>query len=116
MSRTSSIIWFALILIFLLPTAAGRVLLDVAGGLIFILLALPILLTGIGWLGWRFLQSQLIQCEFCGASIMKDSDKCSACGSTLAFQKQSKEASINNSIPASSATIDITAQDPEEEI
>ena len=54
MNRTYFLLWFALISIILLPTAAGRILLDVAGGLIFVLFAIPILLTGVGWIGWRF--------------------------------------------------------------
>ena len=39
-------------MLLLLPTAAGRVLLDLAGGLLITLLALPIVLGGLGvdWL------------------------------------------------------------------
>ena len=117
MNRTYFLLWFALISIILLPTAAGRLLLDVAGGLIFILFAIPILLTGVGWVGWRFLQSKMIKCEFCGASIMNNTIQCPICGSSQSIQKQNQESTstIKNSIPASSATIDITARDAGEE-
>ncbi|WP_320666578.1 hypothetical protein [Prochlorococcus sp. MIT 1307] len=113
MTRLPPLLWFALIVLILLPSTAGRFLLDLAGGLILTLLALPLLLTGAGWLGWRFLQSKLIQCEFCGASIIKDSILCPACGEELSKGNQGNKKifSVDNSIPASSATIDITAQD-----
>lgn len=52
MPRSSSLLWIGLLLLILLPTAAGRVLLDVAGGLLLVLLALPLILGGAGWLGW----------------------------------------------------------------
>ena len=115
MNRPSPLIWLTLIMILLVPTAAGRFLLDLAGGLILILLALPLLLGGAGWLGWRFLQSQLMQCEICGASILSSSDQCPVCATNLSSQKKSRTDSsisnINNSIPASAATIDITPKD-----
>ena len=113
MSRLNPLLWFALIMIFLVPTAAGRFLVDLAGGLILTLLALPLLLTGVGWIGWRILQTRLIKCNFCGASVLKNSMLCPVCGSNLAVDEQSNESSSleNKSIPASSATIDITAKD-----
>ena len=85
---------------------------DLAGGLVLTLLAIPLLLTGAGWIGWRILQSRLIKCEFCGASLIRDSNSmiCPACGSNLSSTKASKS-EIDNSIPASSATVDITAQE-----
>ncbi len=112
MSRPSYLLWLALIMIFLLPTAAGRFLLDLAGGLLLALLALPILITGVGWLGWRFIQSRMVKCEVCGTNIFSESLECPACGSSLFEQKQKEDSiSSNNSIPASAATIDITAKD-----
>ena len=113
MRKPFSILLLPLILICLLPTAAGRFILDLAGGLAIALLALPLLLTGIGWLGWKYLQSRLIKCEFCGASIISNSDQCPACGSNLSMQEQSKgtTSQVKKSIPASSAIIDVTAKD-----
>jgi len=112
MTRLPPLLWFGLIAIFLLPTAAGRFMIDLAGGLVITLLAIPLLLTGVGWIGWRILQSRLIKCEFCGASLIQNSNSiiCPACGSNLSSTKASKP-EIDNSVPASSATIDITAKD-----
>ena len=112
MTRLPPLLWFALISIFLLPTAAGRFMIDLAGGLVLTLLAIPLLLTGVGWIGWRILQSRVIKCESCGASLIRDSNSiiCPACGSKLSSTKASKS-EIDNSIPASSATIDITAKE-----
>ncbi len=111
MIRSSPLLWIALILIALLPTAAGRLLLDIAGGLMLAALVIPILLTGAGWLGWRYLQSRMVQCEFCGTNIFTDAIQCPVCGSILSKDKQKKSASYNETLPASSATIDITPKD-----
>ena len=54
MNRSTFLLWSSLLLLLLLlPTAAGRVLLDLAGGLVVVLLALPLLLTGLGWIDGR---------------------------------------------------------------
>ena len=116
MNRPTPLIWLALIMIFLLPTAAGRFLIDLAGGFILILLTIPVLIGGAGWLGWRFLQSRLIKCEVCGASILNSSEQCPICASNITSQQKpnnevSKFKTNTSSIPASSATIDITAKD-----
>ena len=112
MSRSSALLWFALVLILLLPTAAGRIFLDIAGGLMFALIALPIVITGVGWIGWQLLKSRLIQCEVCGASIINNSAQCPICGSVTSTKEKSQGSSpISNSIPASSATIDISAEE-----
>ncbi len=106
MNRSSTFLWIALILIVLLPTAAGRIFLDLASGLMLVLLALPIFLTGIGWIGWRFLKSRIRQCEFCGANIINNSLQCPICGSMMSNKEVNQESStINNSIPASSIRI-----------
>ncbi len=113
MARPSPLIWLILILIFLLPTALGRFLLDVAGSLMLVLLALPFLIAGAGWIGWRILQSRLTKCAVCGASIFTDTAQCPVCGSQVSNDKQSKGIGdqSDSSIPASSATIDITPKD-----
>ena len=108
------LLWVALFLILLLPSAAGRVLLDVAGGLMILFLALPILITGAGWVGWRLIQARMVTCESCGASSFINSDQCPICGSTsLAKNTNQKVASKEQSLstPASSATIDVSAED-----
>ena len=82
MTRTSSLIWLTLVLILLLPTTAGRFLLDLAGGLMLAFFTLPLIIAGIGWVGWRVFQSKLVTCEVCGATSMKTSPACPICGSS----------------------------------
>ena len=60
------LVWIAVLALLLLPTAAGRLLLDVAGGLILVVLALPVILGGVGWIGWKLLQSRMRTCPACG--------------------------------------------------
>ena len=115
MSRASPLIWLAIVLFFLLPTAAGRFLLDIAGGLMIFVFTLPILLSGLGWVGWKLIKSRLNNCENCGASFMDNEiSQCPICGSPYSKIKTSKkESSSNNTnnVPASSATIDIKAEE-----
>jgi len=115
MTRPSPLLWLALVLIFLVPTAAGRVLIDLAGGLALLIILFPLLLGGVGWIGWRILKSRMVTCEACGVSLFSGSMECPLCGSKISSKDGSgnEATDINNSIPASSATIDVIAKDPE---
>jgi len=96
MNRPPTLLWFAVLLLLLLPTAAGRVLLDLVGGLALVLLAVPLLLTGLGWIGWKVLQSRMVSCPACGTPMPVDS---------------SGAAPSDPAVPASDVTIDVTAQE-----
>ena len=110
MNRSTFLLWSSLLLlILLLPTAAGRVLLDLAGGLVVVLLALPLLLTGLGWIGWKLLQSRMVPCPACGAVSFGRQDRCGVCGAEL--QDHGSNASADPMVPASEVTIDVSAQD-----
>ena len=113
MARPSPLIWLALLLILLLPTAAGRILLDLAGGLMLVALVLPFLLAGFGWLGWRVLQSRMVTCQACGLRTFGSSGQCPVCGAGLADTSELGDFKDDGGIstPASAATIDITAED-----
>ena len=89
MNRPPAIVWLVL-LVLLLPTAAGRILLDVVGGVALVLVAVPLILTGLGWIGWKLLQMQAENTQ----------------RSTVGPRTES-------SAPASEVTIDVTAQDVE---
>ena len=47
MNRPSPLLWLGLLLLVLLPSAAGRVLLDLIGGLMLAVVAIPLVLTGL---------------------------------------------------------------------
>ncbi|MGC6483688.1 MAG: hypothetical protein ACON4T_09030 [Synechococcus sp.] len=109
------LVWFAVLALLLLPTAAGRVLLDVAGGLILVLLAVPLLLGGVGWIGWRLLQSRMCTCSACGTVNVATNGNCQMCGAELSKTASGPSASSfnsaeDNTVPASDATIDISAE------
>ena len=110
MNRPPALLWFAVLLLLLLPTAAGRVLLDLVGGLALVLLAVPLLLTGLGWIGWKVLQSRMVSCPACGTSSLKGVAVCPACGTPMPVD-QSAPATSNPAVPASDVTIDVTAQE-----
>ena len=113
MGRFPPLLWVLLIALLLLPTAAGRILLDLAGGLLITLFALPVVLGGLGWIGWKVLQSRVTTCEACGLSTMTTDAQCPACGSLLPAKNSggSTAKAVDDSLPASDVTIDIKAED-----
>ncbi|KGG13282.1 MULTISPECIES: hypothetical protein [Prochlorococcus] len=109
MNKSAGLLPIAIILLFLLPTPAGKFLFDLAGSLILLSLFIPILLTIIGWIGWKVIKSRMIQCNSCGTTYPSNLYQCPICGS-----EQVNEISDNNketNSPASSATIDIEAEE-----
>ena len=113
MGRLPPLLWLLLVGLLPLPTAAGRLLLDLAGGLVITLLALPVVLGGLGWIGWKVLQTRVRTCEACGLSTMTTDVQCPACGSPLPPKKSggSTTKAVDDSLPASDVTIDIKAED-----
>ncbi len=67
----------------LLPTAAGRLLLDVIGGLTLTLLLLPLLIGGAALIGWQILRRRLRTCPSCGLASL-GMEVCPACGTSMA--------------------------------
>lgn len=66
----------------LVPTSAGRLLLDVIGGLTLTLLLLPLLAGGVALIGWQLLRRRLRTCPSCGFASL-GTDVCPACGSSF---------------------------------
>ena len=110
MNRPPAVLWIAVVLLLLVPTAAGRLLLDLAGGLLIALLALPLILSGLGWIGWKVLHSRMISCTACGATGFKGADLCAVCGTPYANAGDSPTSAAAPSAPASDLTIDVVAQ------
>lgn len=102
--RSAPLVWIAVLLLLLLPSPAGRALLDLAGGVLLALLALPLILGGLGWVGWKLLQQRLVACPACGAMSLSSRGHCGICGAELSPQTV-------DSAPASSMTIDVQAED-----
>ena len=112
------LVWIALLALVLLPTAAGRVLLDLAGGFVLLMLALPFVLGGVGWIGWKLMQSRMRTCPACGTVNFAPAAVCQMCGTELPSGSggtpadgASTQRTQEVSVPASSATIDISAED-----
>ena len=106
MNKPSSLIWMVLILLLIFPTPAGKLIFDLAGGIILFVTLIPLILGVIGWLSWKRIKSQMQSCEACGSSFFDDQMICPICGTNL---KKSKD--ISDNIPASAATIDIKSED-----
>jgi hypothetical protein len=83
MRRPFPWLWILLLLgLLLFPTPAGRLLLDLVGGLTLALLLLPLLAGGAALIGWQLLRRRIRICSVCGASSL-GSSVCPACGSAL---------------------------------
>ena len=115
MNRPPAVLWIAVVLLLLVPTAAGRLLLDLAGGVLLALIALPLILSGLGWIGWKLLQSRMISCSACGATGLKGAAVCAVCGTPYANAADKPASAAAPSAPASDLTIDVVAQDVDSE-
>ena len=49
MNKPSSLIWMVFILLIILPTPAGKFIIDLAGGIFLIITIIPLVLGGVGW-------------------------------------------------------------------
>ena len=111
--------WILLAVLLLAPSPAGRLLLDVMGGLTLLVVLLPVLLGGVGWLGWVLLQRRLKTCPACGFRSL-GGEVCPACG-TLWVEEIGTASSppapsrAEPSFDARDVTIDIQAQDVDAE-
>jgi hypothetical protein len=109
-------IWVVLAAILLfLPSTAGRLLLDVIGGVTLLLLLLPLLAAGAGFLVWQALRSRLTTCTVCGTTSF-GSVACPACGTPLTgLADHSADtawmAQDTNALDAGTVTIDVEAVD-----
>ncbi len=106
MNKPSSLIWMVFILLIILPTPAGKLIIDLAGGIFLIITIIPLILGGIGWFTWKKIQSKLQTCEACGSSFLNSQITCPICGANI-----KKTTDILDNIPASAATIDIKSED-----
>tara|TARA_Y100001968_G_scaffold250838_1_gene235943 strand:- start:179 stop:508 length:330 start_codon:yes stop_codon:yes gene_type:complete len=106
MNKPSSLIWMVLILILIFPTPAGKFIIDLAGGLFFLVTLIPLILGGIVWFSWKRIQSRIQSCNACGSKFLNSQMICPVCGNNLENTDD-----ILENIPASAATIDIKSED-----
>lgn len=102
-------------ILLLLPGTAGRFLLDVLGGVTLLLLLLPLLAAGAGFLAWQALRPRFNTCAACGVTSF-GSAVCPACGASLTdpdspspgppWSRQNTDA-----LEAGQVTIDVEAVD-----
>ena len=109
MNKPSSLIWMVFILLVVLPTPAGKFIVDIAGGIFLIFTLIPLILGGIGWFAWKRIQSKVQTCEACGSSFINLQQICPICGADIKNKNE-----ILENIPASAATIDIKSEDIDE--
>ena len=106
MNKPSSLIWMVFILLVVLPTPAGKFIVDLAGGIFLVITLIPLILGGIGWFAWKRIQSKVQICEACGSTFLNSQMICPICGTTII-----KNEDLLENIPASAATIDIKSED-----
>ena len=106
MNKPSSLIWVVFILVVILPTPAGKLIIDLAGGIFIVFTITPLILGGIGWFAWKRIQSKIQTCEACGSTFLNSQMICPICGTPV-----NNTTDILENIPASAATIDIKSED-----
>ena len=95
----------------LAPGPVFRILVDLIGGLTLLLVLLPLLLAGGGWVAWRLLRSRFRTCPACGTASVAMA-VCPACGSALdgpIGEVHHGDPQVLD-IPARDVTIDIQAR------
>jgi ribosomal protein L32 len=107
--------WVALALLLLAPGPAGRLLLDLVGGLSLLIVLLPLLVGGGGWIAWQLIQRRLRSCPACGFRSL-NSEVCPACGTLFTAEtgmESAAQASARGgpSFDASDVTVDVSATD-----
>ena len=105
MNKPSSLIWMVFIFLLILPTPAGKFVLDLVGGIFVIITLIPIILGGVGWLTWKRIKSKMKTCETCGSNFLISQVNCPICGTTM-----KNITDVPENIPASAATIDIKSE------
>ena len=105
MNKPSSLIWMVFILLLIAPSPAGKIILDLAGGIFLIITIIPLILGGVAWFSWKKIQSKVQTCEACGSSFLNNQLICPVCGTNTRDLKDNLE-----NIPASAATIDIKSE------
>ncbi|MBM5801974.1 MAG: hypothetical protein FJ077_14370 [Cyanobacteria bacterium K_DeepCast_35m_m2_023] len=111
--------WLLLVALLLLaPSPAGRVLLDVVGGITLLLVLLPLGVGALGWLGWVLIQRRMRTCPACGFRSL-GTEVCPACGTVFTTDTASAAAAGSNSpnprFDARDVTIDVKATDVDSE-
>jgi hypothetical protein len=96
-------------LLLLLPGTAGRLLLDLIGGLTLAIFLVPLLLAGVAVIAWQLLQRRLQACEVCGATSLGGSS-CVACGHPFPGAQVVDSPGLRD-IDVSTVTIDVDAID-----
>ncbi len=116
--QRSSFPWFWVVLaalLLLLPGPAGRLLLDLLGGLTLLVLLLPLLAIGAGFLAWRVIVPRFNTCPACGATSF-GTEVCPACGTPFHGGPQSSSDPTRlgpdgDALAAGQVTIDVEAVD-----
>lgn len=101
-------------LLLLAPSPAGRLLLDVVGGITLLLVLLPLGAGVLGWIGWVLIQRRMRTCPACGFRSL-GSEVCPACGTVFATESPSGPSvgseAVNPHFDARDVTIDVKATD-----
>jgi len=105
-------IWILLpALLLVLPGPAGRLLLELVGGLTLTLVLLPVLLGAAGLIAWQVFKRRLRPCPACGF-VSSGLDQCPACGTVLGTTPNDSGAGVATPVvDASHATIDVQSSE-----
>jgi hypothetical protein len=104
--------WFWILvgaLLLLAPGPAGRLVLNLVGGLTILAIIAPLVLVGAGLIGWQLLRARMRPCPSCGFRSL-GLDVCPACGAEMTgniVDPISASSQANDQLQASGMTVDV---------
>ena len=83
MNKPSSLIWMVFILLIIVPTPAGKFLVDLAGSIFLLFIFVILTIGGTLWFSWKRIQSKMQTCEACGSTFINSKLNCPVCGTSI---------------------------------
>ena len=104
----NKLIPYSLIFILMIPLFGFNFLIGFLGNILLLIILIPLLLLGIGFLSINKFKSNINLCESCGTAVIGDNVNCPFCGYKM-IKEIEKES--NFSSDASKKTIEIKAEE-----
>ncbi len=102
----NKLIPYSLIFILIIPLFGFNFVFGLLGNILLLIVLIPLLILGLGLLGFNWFKSSITLCENCGSSIIGNNDKCPYCNYDLIKDSDSSSDASNKIIEIKAEEID----------